>query len=253
MSRDYTFEALVLRRFPVGEAHRSVTFLTRERGLLSAIAHGAAKSTGRLKLLTTPLRHVRLKAYHDPVADSWKVVDLEGLNLLGGLGEVLERSATASFWTELLLASWESGGVFDLFAEALSLLDTAPAHTITWLDAQVLWRALDTAGLMPDFSRCSQCGEPLAGQRVRLSGESGDPLCPACGGARGRTEAGLSPQALDTLLATLVFPLGEALAAPASTDDADHLEREGVRAWERALGRSFRSLRLTRVPPPPHT
>ena len=240
MARDFVFEALVLRRFPVGEAHRSVTFLTRERGLLSAIAHGAAKSQTRLKLLTTPLRHVTLKAYHDPVADSWKVTDLEPLHLFGGLGESLERSAASSLWSELLLASWESGGVFDLFVEALALLDTAEPETVARLDVQVLWRSLDIAGFLPDFARCSECDRPLAGGGVWLGRDVGEALCPACRQLRGHVSGGeLSVAALDALLATAVLSLSEAITAP--LDPVDQLRREGILAWERALGRRFRS------------
>jgi DNA repair protein RecO (recombination protein O) len=244
MSRDFTFEALVLRRFPVGEAHRSVTFLTREKGLLSAIAHGANKSQGRLKLLTTPVRHVRLKAYHDPVADSWKVVDLEPLNLLGGLGEVLERSASATLWTELLLASWESGGVFDLFSSALALLDGVSATLTPWLDALVLWRALDAAGLMPDFSRCSECGRPLAGLPVVLSSADGEPLCPDCSPPGLQSRNPLSSDALDLLLATSVLELGDALGCPAGSELAGQLRQQALVAWERALGRRLRSVSI---------
>jgi DNA repair protein RecO (recombination protein O) len=243
MSRDFTFEALVLRRYPVGESHRSVTFLTKERGLLSALAHGAAKSQNRLKLLTTPIRHVRLKAYHDPVADSWKVTDLEPLNLLGGLGELLERSAAATVWTELLLASWESGGVFDLFAQAFALLDTADSATVARLEGQTLWRALEIAGLMPEFSRCSVCGKPLAGKPIWFSVIDGEPVCQSCrAGITSSGELSLPSVAIDSLLATLVLPLDEALASPVSAVAAAGLRTHGLKAWERALGRRLRSV-----------
>jgi len=241
VARDFVFEALVLRRYPVGEAHRSVTFLTRERGLLSAIAHGAAKSQTRLKLLTTPLRHVTLKAYHDPVADSWKVTDLEPLHLFGGLGESLERSATATLWTELLLASWESGGIFDLFVDALALLDTASPAEAAHLEGQVLWRSLDTAGLMPDFSRCSSCGRVLSGEPAWMGREAGEALCRRCQPPSAVLGSELPAAALDHLLATAVLPLAEALGAPLPEALLRSLRREGRLAWERGLGRAFRS------------
>jgi len=168
---------------------------------------------------------------------------LEPLNLLGGLGELLERSAAATVWTELLLASWESGGGFDLFAEAFALLDTADSATVARLEVQTLWRALDIAGLMPEFSRCSVCGKPLAGKPIWFSVLDGETVCQSC--RAGITSSGqfpLTSAAIDSLLATLVLPLEEALSSPVSNQEATTLRTQGLRAWERALGRRLRSV-----------
>jgi DNA repair protein RecO (recombination protein O) len=240
-NRNHEFDALVLRRWPIGDAHRGVGFLTRERGPLTAIAHGAAQSKGRLKLLTTPLRRVRLKAYHDPVADNWKVVDLEALDLLGALGEDLDRSATASLWAELLWKTQVAGQeceVYDLFAEGYGLLNGLVGQQVAALNVQVLWRALELSGLAPDFSACAECGRPLAGHAVTLA--SGEPLCPNCGH---RTRV-LGPRAVDTLLATAVLGLEEGLSAPFDPADLASLGDEALAAWERVLGVPLQSVRV---------
>jgi DNA repair protein RecO (recombination protein O) len=242
-NRNHVFDALVLRRWPIGDAHRGVGFLTRERGPLTAIAHGAAQSKGRLKLLTTPLRRVLLKAYHDPVADSWKVVDLEALDLYGGLAEDLDRSATASIWTEVLgktqVAGQESE-LYDLFAEGLALLDRVRGTEVARLHLQVLWRALEFAGLAPDFSTCGECGRPLAGLPVALLPPEGEPLCPTCTDGRG---APLSARSIDSLLSTAVLPLEESLSAPVDPVDLTFLTIEALGAWERAVGSPLKSVR----------
>ncbi len=243
-NRDHVFDALVLRRWPIGDAHRGVAFLTKERGPLTAIAHGAAQSKGRLKLLTTPLRRVKLKAYHDPVADSWKVVDLEAIDLYGGLAEDLERSAASSVWTELLWRTQAAGQeceVYDLFAEALPLLEKAGKDKLARLNVQVLWRALELSGLAPDFSVCGECGRPLAGKSVFLQPPGGEPLCPRCTGGRGPS---ISSLAVDAWLATSILPLEEAIAAPVEPADAATLTAEALAAWERALGAPLKSVRV---------
>lgn len=240
-NRNHVFDALVLRRWPIGDAHRGVGFLTQERGPLTAIAHGAAQSKGRLKLLTTPLRRVRLKAYHDPVADNWKVVDLEALDLLGALGEDLDRSATASLWAELLWKTQVAGQeceVYELFAEGYRLLNGLSGQAVATLNLQVLWRALELSGLAPDFSACSECGRPLSGRPVTLA--SGEPLCPGCA-HRGRV---LGARAVDALLATAVLDLEEGLAAPFEPTDLASLVDEALAAWERVLGAPLQSVRV---------
>jgi DNA repair protein RecO (recombination protein O) len=240
-NRNHVFDALVLRRWPIGDAHRGVGFLTREHGPLSAIAHGAAASKGRLKLLTIPIRRVVLKAYHDPVADSWKVVDLEPVDLYGGLSEDLDRSAVASTWAELLWKTQSPGQpseVFELFAEGLSLLEHADRDTVARLNVQVLWRGLELSGLAPDFSACADCGDPL---REAFLLESGEAVCGNCAHGRGTR---LEASAVDLLLATSIMPLGESVLAPVSPADAQVLTGEAVAAWERMLGSPLKSVRV---------
>jgi len=239
-NRNHVFDALVLRRWPIGDAHRGVGFLTKERGPLTAIAHGAAQSKGRLKLLTTPLHRVLLKAYHDPVADNWKVVDLEALDLYGGLAEDLDRSATASVWSEILWKTQMSGQeseVYDLFVEGLALLDHVKGVQVARLNVQVLWRALELVGLAPDFSNCADCGRPLSGLPVVVL-PPGEPVCPGCARARGQA---LPSSSVEALLATAVLSLEEGLLAPVESGDLAFLTAEALVAWERALGMPLKS------------
>ncbi|HTH13115.1 MAG TPA: DNA repair protein RecO C-terminal domain-containing protein [Spirochaetia bacterium] len=242
-NRNHVFDALVLRRWPIGDAHRGVAFLTKERGPLTAIAHGAAQTKGRLKLLTTPLRRVVLKAYHDPVADSWKVVDLEAIDLYGPLAEDLDRSATASLWAEILTKTQSAGQeseVYDLFAEALALLCRVSGAEVARLQVQVLWRALELSGLAGDFSTCADCGRPLAGKPVVLL-TGGEPVCLDCAGGRGSV---LPSRAVDLLLATSVLSLEEGLAAPVDPTDLAVLTAEALGAWERAVGVPLKTVRV---------
>jgi len=243
-NRNHVFDALVLRRWPIGDAHRGVAFLTKERGPLTAIAHGAAQAKGRLKLLTTPVRRVRLSAYHDPVADSWKVVDLEALDLYGGLAEDLDRSAAASVWAEILTKTQVAGQeceVYDLFAEGLSLLERVSGTAVARLNLQVLWRGLEQTGLAPEFAFCSDCGRPLGGLPVVLLPPGGEPVCAGCAGGRG---ASLPSRAVDALLATSVLGLEEGLSAPLEPADLAFLTVEALGAWERALGVPLKSVRV---------
>lgn len=243
-NRDHVFDALVLRRWAIGDAHRGVAFLTREMGPLTAIAHGAAQSRGRLKLLTTPLRRVRLKAYHDPVSDAWKVVDLEALDLYGGLAEDLDRSATASVWAEILWRTQAAGQpceVYDLFAEGYRLLNEAKGDVLRSLHAQVLWRSLELTGVSPDFTWCAECGKPLTGLVVTMVAPGGEPVCPRCAGTRG---PGLSSTAIGLLLATSILPLDESLTAPFDPRDLESLVSEGLGAWERNLGSPLKATRV---------
>lgn len=240
MARDFVFEALVLKKFPMGEVHRGVVFYTREQGLLTAVAHGAAKSNTRTRLLTSPFCRVGLKAYHDPVKDTWKVSDLEEREVYQGLSEDLGRYSAACLWAEVLIraGAGESAEIFDHFAEAYSLLGRCPPGQLGNLRAQVLWRFLSLAGLRPDFSFCDSCGRTLKEGMLGFEPETGEVFCEACVRqlGPGRRVSRFHHRTIDRLLMAEVLDLGEALAVPLGTDEVQAVDTSARISLERLLG-----------------
>ena len=58
--RTYHCEALILKHVPFGEADLLVTFFTRERGKIRAVARGARRSNSKLVGHLEPLTQVNL-------------------------------------------------------------------------------------------------------------------------------------------------------------------------------------------------
>ncbi|HEQ70889.1 MAG TPA: DNA repair protein RecO, partial [Spirochaetia bacterium] len=77
MLRTETVPAFVLQTDRLGEIHRRVMLYTEGKGLVSAIAHGAEKNTGKLKSHTELFLFGRFSLYHDPVKDSFKITDVD--------------------------------------------------------------------------------------------------------------------------------------------------------------------------------
>ena len=62
--RTYHCEALILKHVPFGEADLLVTFFTRERGKIRAVARGARRSNSKLVGHLEPLTQVNLSLAH---------------------------------------------------------------------------------------------------------------------------------------------------------------------------------------------
>ena len=101
--------AVVLKSARMGEIHRSVTLLTPRRGVVWATAHGAGKAASKLKAAAIPFACVTAYLYHDPVRDSFKVTDVEPLDLHGAIRADLGKFFTASLWVEIVLRSHGGG------------------------------------------------------------------------------------------------------------------------------------------------
>ena len=158
--------AVVLKSARMGEIHRSVTLLTPHRGVVYATAHGAGKAASKLKAAAIPFACVTAYLYHDPVRDSFKVTDVEPLDLHGAIRADLGKFFTASLWVEIVLRSHGGGteatAVHALLVNGLRTLNAAPATQVGAVSVQVLWRCLQLLGLAPDLACCAVCGRGVA-------------------------------------------------------------------------------------------
>ncbi len=185
MTRTSTTEAVVLRKIRIGEIHKALTLFSPEKGLLSAIAHGAFKIRSRLRTASEPFHVIRVYLYHEPVHDQYKVTDIESLNALDGIRRSVERYYAASLWAEVIIRSYGGGESFAapyrLLVDSLSLLEHAQQRSITHLTCQYLMRFLDLLGQRPDLERCGICATGFDTQSgVYLSREERALVCQRC-------------------------------------------------------------------------
>jgi DNA repair protein RecO (recombination protein O) len=176
-------QAIVLQSRQFGEIHKTVTLFTPGEGLVWAVAHGAKKIGSRLRSTTEVFCLSRVFLYHDPVKRSYKITDMEGLDLFHGIRASLARYYAASLWAELILKSYAGGesarALFALLRESLALCEKAPEDSVRRISLQFLWRYLSLTGQAPDLERCSECGRPVGPDEGLAWGES-TALCPRC-------------------------------------------------------------------------
>jgi len=209
--------AVVLKSARMGEIHRSVTLLTPQRGVVYATAHGAGKAASKLKAAAIPFACVTAYLYHDPVRDSFKVTDVEPLDLHGAIRADLTKFFTASLWVEIVLRSHgggaEAAALHGLLVSGLRVLDEAAAAQVGTVSVQVLWRCLQLLGLAPDLAYCAGCGREVAREEELHLALDGEGRCRQCAFSYGSLPAGLrlDPAARRFLVTTSGLPLAHTL------------------------------------------
>jgi DNA repair protein RecO (recombination protein O) len=214
--------ALVLRAVDFGESDRVVTLLTRELGLVSAMARAARKSKRRFAgalegfaVISVELAIGRGALSRLETARVTRVFP----KLLTNLAALDAAGALLRLARELLPERAPEPDVYDCLVEALELLDLGAAPRPLQLCCEA--RMLSLTGFAPMLTACVSCGrEPKPDQAALLSAARGGIVCRACGGGPERI-AGALRQALQEALQ------GAPLDALARMSDAQ--VREGER------------------------
>jgi DNA repair protein RecO (recombination protein O) len=169
------FEAVILTNRRVGEIHRLVTMLAKERGLVRAMAHGAYSKRGKLKGTTTPFTYGTCYLYTNPVKEQHKITDFDVAADFAAVKEDIRRFYVASLWAETVLKSYGGGDeygqgtgeVFSLFIRALESLASVPDGQVGLASLQFLWRYLGLNGVRPSLTECSASGRAFAEGETR--------------------------------------------------------------------------------------
>jgi len=177
----YRDAGVVLRTHKLGEADRIITLLTRERGLVRAVAKGVRKTSSRFGGRLEPFMHVDLQLAEGRSLDI--ITQVETLNPFArdlGNNYPAYTAGTAMLETAERLVS-EDGEPevqqVQLLVGALKALVGGRATPSLILDSYQL-RALSVAGFAPSFDACARCGEE--GPHRSFHASSGGMLCPTC-------------------------------------------------------------------------
>lgn len=230
----------MLRTHKLGEADRIITLLTRERGLVRAVARGVRKTTSRFGGRLEPFMHVDLQLAEGRSLDV--ITQVETISAfardLGGDYPAYTAGTAMLETAERLVHDDGEPAVQQLqllvgALKALTAADDARSPSLI-LDSYQL-RALAVAGYAPSFESCARCGAP--GPHRDFHAASGGMLCHAC---RVPGSAAPSPFTVSLLASLLSGDWDTAAAA----DDRSRREASSIVAaylsWH--LERGLRSL-----------
>ncbi len=188
-------EAVVLRRFDLGEADRILTLFSPDRGKLRAIAKGVRRPQSRKAGHLEPFARVRLMLARGRELDV--ITQAEAIDLYPDLRQDLVALGHAAYVIELVdrftLEEGENRGLYHLIVRTLERLAAgdSPAAVLRYFEL----RLLDEVGYRPELFRCVSCGAEIRPQDQFFSPPEGGVLCPDCGagrkGARSLSLAGL--------------------------------------------------------------
>ncbi len=182
MLRSCSTDVLILAHRKRATRHRHLVLLSREFGMIEAVAYGAKQGslTGKIGQFVSGTCYL----YRNPVRDSWKVEDMVPMRYRPYLMDSIELLYTASFISECIMKTYAGGGehanVLNLAEAALDALEEPRNREVTVI--QFLWRLLEDAGFMQDSGICASCGrDPGASEPLYLERDSLSLVCSSCG------------------------------------------------------------------------
>ncbi|HMG42771.1 MAG TPA: DNA repair protein RecO [Acidimicrobiales bacterium] len=229
----YHERGVVLRTYKLGEADRIVTFLTRDRGKVRAVAKGVRKTKSRFGGRLEPPSHVELLLYEGRELDI--VTQAETLDHFGPLRDDYERLSRAVSMLEaadhVVQERQANPRLYRMLVGALQAL--ASRDTPLVVPAFFL-KVLSLEGYRPQVDECALCGAEDG--LVSWAIEEGGLRCSAH-----RQGPAISPEAVVVLQRILGGQLSDALNEPPSphTAEIDHL---ATKALEHHLERRLRSV-----------
>ena len=175
-------EAVVLRSYPLGEADRLVSFLSRGLGRLRGVARGARRLTSRYGAALEPLSHIRIWFFE---RETRELVRINQCELIESFLEVQRDYAAGvglaliSEVTEAVLPEREaSDAAFRLvLVTARAIKRTRKiALPLTYFN---LW-TVRLAGWLPQLDRCGRCSGELGDEGAWASPIDPRLCCPRC-------------------------------------------------------------------------
>lgn len=163
MSRTYKATGINLKTMPLGESDRLLTILTREFGLVRAVAMGSRKHNSRLGGRSGLFVVNELLIAKGRSLD--KITQAETLESYPGLGQDLKKLTASQYLAELslfqALSEQPQEELFFLLNEHLKRLEQSTADSVLAHLTQAVFQLLILAGLAPQVHLCCVTREPI--------------------------------------------------------------------------------------------
>ena len=166
MSRVYKATGINLKSMPLGESDRLLTILTREYGLIRAVAPGARKTKSKFGGRSALFVVNQLVLNKGRSLD--KVSQAETLASYPGLSRNLATLTASQYLAELTLyqalTDQPQAELLDLLCQQLERLEHALSPQILPTLVQSIFQLLVWAGVAPQVHTCCRTHQPLAPQ-----------------------------------------------------------------------------------------
>lgn len=175
-----SIEAVVVREKRLEDYDRLLTLLTRDKGIITAYAKGAAKLRGSMVSSTELLCYSRFQIFQK--GDKYFVDKAESNTVFFGIRQDFDKLSLATYFCQLLCELVPpldcEDGYLRLMLNALHYLEKDKMSP-TLLKPLFELRLLSMAGYMPDLIACCGCGE-LPDGKLFFSPSDGVVYCEEC-------------------------------------------------------------------------
>ena len=156
-------EAIVLQSYPLGEADRLVSFLSRTMGRMRGVAAGARRPKSRFGSTLERLSHVRMWFFERETRELVRINHCEMFEPLLVAYRVIPSCIALSLFREVTQAVLPDKYVSDAIFRLLLLCAQTIKRTgivVPALAYFALW-TVKLGGWLPALEVCSRCGGPL--------------------------------------------------------------------------------------------
>ena len=175
-------EAIVLQCYPLGEADRIVSFLSRTMGRIRGVATGARRPKSRFGSTLEQLSHIRIWFFERETRDLVRINQCELMESFLDAYRDYASGVALSMLTEITEATLPDREPSDrafrlLLAAAKTVKRTG--KTALPLAYFTLW-TVRLGGWLPALDRCARCGRELVGEAAYVSAERSGIVCARC-------------------------------------------------------------------------
>jgi DNA repair protein RecO (recombination protein O) len=179
--RLYRDRAVVLRQHKLGEADRIVSLLTRDHGLVRAVAKGVRRTRSKFGARLEPFAHIDVQLHPGrnlDIVTQVQAIDAFASDIVSDYGRY--TSACAMLETAERIAGEERAPVPALHRLTVAALravadGTRPRELV--LDAYLL-RAMGVGGWAPSLTECARCAAPGPHRAFHVA--AGGSVCVHC-------------------------------------------------------------------------
>ncbi|MEE8483153.1 MAG: DNA repair protein RecO [Nitrospinota bacterium] len=182
-------EAITLRHINFAEADRIVSFFSKKRGILKAIAKGARKLKSRFAGRLEPFHHVEIVYFGKENTTLFNLNSVEFGNARKNIASDLGKYNRACYLTEMIASGLREGdanpSAFEAANAAFELLDgeTSPL-ALDWIVRFFDLKFLASIGYRPTLDVCVSCRKPIlqngGDTEAAFDVNKGGLVCPAC-------------------------------------------------------------------------
>lgn len=180
-------QGLIIKETNIGENDKLLVILTREHGILRAFADGARRMKGKNSAATSLFCYGDFSLYKGK--DTYKVTDVQPIELFFDLRYNLEAFALAQYFCEMVLKltpeDFEPADYLKIILNALHLLLKA-SKPMDQIKAVTELRIISLAGFMPNLIECAQCNN-MQKKKIWFSLTDGSIYCADCVQGKGET------------------------------------------------------------------
>lgn len=181
-----TTDGIILKEVKTGESDRILTILTREQGVVSAVAKHSLRLKNKLSSATGLLTWADLTLF--PGKSLYTIDEAQSRKVFFELRENMQSLALAMYMAEIsavLAPEGEYAGPYlDFLILGLDELCKAK-HPATLVKSAFELRIMAMAGYMPDLVGCRECGQ-YESAAFYFDIENGELLCADCCPAEGK-------------------------------------------------------------------